>query len=68
MSQWESLISQVFCLKGLAEIYVPFVGSTEAAESLPARVGVLGPMLVGLRPSGEFADKDGHGWIAQSCA
>jgi hypothetical protein len=25
-------------------------------------------MLVGLRPSGDVAENNGHGWIAQSCA
>ena len=28
----------------------------------------VGPMLLRLRPSGDVARDDGHGWIAQSCA
>jgi hypothetical protein len=39
VSQQESLISQVLWFKGLAEIYVPFVGSTDASVSRAARVG-----------------------------
>jgi hypothetical protein len=33
--------------KPLVENYVPFVGSTEAAKDVVARVGVVGPKQVG---------------------